>query len=196
MGLVWWRQVPVSGCGFGALQGDAFCRGASCRGEAAWCPAWPRLSPGTRSPCRALTCPLRVSSFPGARSSTGGSGCTPMRTMGGSSKSETKLPHPCVSPCRCRRLSEHRGSAPAPQGSHLGCWDGGSSPKRGQWWGTVPVGACNWSHSPSFCSASCSRWCLSQVVRRVPPQFRLLGARQAPAHQQGQEVRVHDGQQR
>lgn len=99
-----------------------------------------------------------------------------------------------------------RATAPGSQSTvaqlHLGglipgCWDGGSSPKRGQWWGVLlPVRACNWSHSPSHRSAWCSCRSLSQVVRWVPPQLRFLGARQAPAHQQGQEVRVHDGQQR
>lgn len=147
-------------------------------------------------PARALMCPLRACSSPGARSSTGGSGCTPMRTTGGSSKSENEPPHPCTSPCHRPQLSEHCGSVLASRGSLLGCWDGGSSPTRGQWWGTLLVRACNWSHSPSHCSASCSHWCLSQVVRRVPPQLRFLGAGQAPAHQQGQEVRVHDSQQR
>lgn len=59
-------------------------------------------------------------SSPGARSSTGGSGCTPTRTTGGSSKSEAESPRPCWSLCRCPQLSEHCGSAPTSQGSHPG----------------------------------------------------------------------------
>lgn len=118
MGLVRWQQVPVPGCRLGAQQGDAFCHGASCRGAArSPCQGWPWLSPRTHGPCRALTCPLWVCSSPGARSSTGGLGCTPTRTTGGSSKSETEPPRPCVSPCHCPRLPEHCGSA-ASRGFH------------------------------------------------------------------------------
>jgi len=93
VGRVRWGQVPVAGCGFGAQQGDDFCPGAGCRGAArSRCLGWPWLSPRTPSLGRALTCPLRACSSPGARSSTGGSGCRPTRTTGGSSESETEPP--------------------------------------------------------------------------------------------------------
>lgn len=52
-----------------------------------------------------LMCPVWACSSPGARSSTGGSGCTPTRTTGGSSKLETEPPRPCLSPCHRPQLS-------------------------------------------------------------------------------------------